>query len=105
MGHIALEKKLTAEKFVLLNTIIRRHRFVGIDAIRAELAEAQIEFPRSSLYRYVRRLQLGDGQYLGIANETIVIVLKRSTGLIINLSTTASMDEVVSVIKGLTPEI
>lgn len=101
MGRTSTVKALTAEENLLVDACIRRRRFVSIDAIREELTEGGIEISRASLHRYMQRLRLSDGLHLGTANDTVVVVMKRSTGSVISLTTTASMDMVVALIEGI----
>lgn len=101
MGRTSTVKELTSEQNLIVDSCIRRRRFVNIDAIREELDQSGIHISRASLHRYMQKLQRLDGQNLGTPNDTVIVVMKRSTGSVINLTTTASMDMVVSLIEGL----
>jgi hypothetical protein len=101
MGNVSTVKKLTAEQNLAVDSCIRRRRFVNINAIRADLSESGIEISRSALHCYMQKLKRLDGQNCGTPNDTVIVVMKRSTGSVINLTTSASMDMVIALIEGI----
>lgn len=101
MGAISIANKLTAEQNLMMDSCIRRYRFVNLQGIRDELNETGITISKSALHRYVQKLQRLDGLHQGTADDTVVVVIKRSTGSVISLTTTASMTSIVALIEGI----
>lgn len=101
MGNTSTVKKLTAEQNQLVDSCIRRRRFVSIDAIRAELSSSGVEISRGSLYRYMQSLKVRDGLHLGTPDDVVVVVMRRSTGSLMSLTTSASTEMILAMFGGL----
>lgn len=101
MSRISIANKLTAAQNLIMDSCIRRNRFVGIEDIRAELVEGGIKISKSALHRYMQKLKQLDGLHEGTPDDTVVVVMKRSTGSVISLTTTASMASIVSLIESI----
>ena len=101
MSRISIANKLTAAQNLIMDSCIRRNRFVGIEDIRAELVEGGIKISKSALHRYMQKLKQLDDLHESTPDDTVVVVMKRSTGSVISLTTTASMASIVSLIESI----
>ena len=96
MGRNSTMQQMTAEDNARADACIRQHRFININAIKAALEAEGIQISRAALHRYMQRLAKRDGLNFGSENDTVIVVMQRSTGAVVQLSTTATIEMVVS---------
>ncbi|MAL01366.1 MAG: hypothetical protein CL536_04370 [Alcaligenaceae bacterium] len=94
--------KLAPEQHAIVDNVIRYHRYAGLDLMVADLVEQGIKITRSSLHRYIVKLQAADQLFLGNTDDTVVVVMSRSNGSIRTIKTSATLDAVCAHISSLT---
>ena len=101
MGRTSTAQGLTAEQNIVLDDCIRRHRFVDINAINKDLVAIGINYSRTALHRHMQKLAIQDALHAGTKDDTVIIVIERSTGSTTSITTTASKQMIVALISGL----
>ncbi|WP_081889043.1 DUF3486 family protein [Comamonas aquatica] len=96
---------LTPEQHALVDASIRRHRYVNLAGMLAELEKDGIKLSRSGLHRYVVGLKEQDAMFNGTNDDLVVVMMERSTGSITTLTTNLSRQAVIGLIgQGATHE-
>lgn len=101
MGRNSNIERLSIDQNLAVDACIRRRRFCTLDAILEELTESGISVSRAGLHRYMQKLKKRDGLNFGSPNDTVIVVMQRSTGAVFNLTTTASVEVVVAMIEAM----
>ncbi|TXI16583.1 MAG: DUF3486 family protein [Roseateles sp.] len=99
MGRLQTFQLLTAEQNAAADTIIRAHRYMQIAVVRQKLADAGFVIGRSTLHRYMRQLKQRDLGCMPADARTLVTIVDRAAGHVVALATTASPEEVASLIS------
>lgn len=101
MGRNSNIQQLSVEDNLAVDACIRKRRFITVDAILEELVESGINISRAGLHRYMQKLKKRDSLNFGSPNDTVIVVMQRSTGAVFNLTTTASVEVVVAMIEAM----
>jgi len=92
---------LTPQQRATVDACIRKHHYVNILKIVAHLAEDGIELSKSGLHRYAVQLRARDAQHAGTVDDTLVIIVERSTGATTSLTSSASRDAITGAVASL----
>lgn len=101
MGRISGVKKLSVDSHMVVDDCIRRHRFVDLVAIRDDLLKSGIVISKSSLQRYMHKFSVRDGLHIGTPDDTMVIIVERSSGAMTSLTTKVKREDIVTLIGNL----
>lgn len=93
-------QKMTPEQHALTDATIRRFRYVDLDGMLTALKAANVKISRSSLGRYSQKLRQQDGALMGTPDDTIIVIMERSTGATTTISTSASRAAIIALIQG-----
>lgn len=85
-----------------VDRIIRAYRYLDLDGIVEELEEQGISLARSSVHRYLVDLRERDSMCAQPAEDTIVTIVERSTGVVRVIKTAATAEALVSLIEAKT---
>lgn len=103
MGRNSALDHLTPEQRTAVESCIRQHYYVRNSEVSKSLATQGIHLTRSTVHRIAMRLKARDGDRLGSADNTVVVVMERDTGATATVTTGASRDSVLAALSGLSP--
>jgi hypothetical protein len=99
MGRTSKVERLPAEQATIVDRTIRQFRYCNLDGIKASLGCHGIEISRSAIGRYMQKLEARDGLFAGSPNDTIVVIIERSTGSTATISTRLDKAVIASLIE------
>lgn len=105
MARLSSILKLSPEQHAVVDNVIRYHRYAGLDLMVVKLADQDIKITRASLHRYVTKLREQDQLFLGEADDTVVIIMSRSSGVVQTIKTSATLESVCAHVASLTGQI
>lgn len=103
MGRNSKVQRLPAEQAITVDRIIRQFRYVNLDGIKLALEERGIQISRSAIGRYVRKLEDRDSLFANLPDDTLVVIIERSTGATATFSTRLDKAAIVSLIASKQP--
>jgi arginine repressor len=101
MGRNSALDHLTPEQRTAVESCIRQHYYVRNTEVSQSLAAQGIHLTRSTVNRIAMRLREKDGNRSGCDDDTVVVIMERSTGATSIATTSASRDSVLASIPGL----
>ena len=102
MGRIYKAFCLPPRDRLIVDASIRKHAYSNIEAIKDELQQQGIAYARSSLHRYIGFLKAEDTPRAAAHEDTVVMIVERSSGRTTVVTTSATAEEVSTEIDRLT---
>lgn len=101
MARISTVLLLSPEQHAKVDSLIRHFRYVNTDAIRELLSAGGIDIARSTLHRYMTKLQRDDGLMMGDGVRTVIVVFDRAAGSTTTVNSLASKETILAAIAAL----
>lgn len=98
MGRASTVKKMKPEHRIVVEDTIRKHNYLGLDEMVVELEKKGIMITRSTLHRYLQRLEAKDHLLAGPDEATIITIVERGTGEVRVIKTSASASILANII-------